>query len=53
MKEPDFRGCHLLLDEQHKQILASGDDVGAKDATLAEHARTTIKNPLRSIKTKA
>jgi starvation-inducible DNA-binding protein len=30
MKEPDFRCCHLLLDEQAEQILAITDDVAQR-----------------------
>jgi len=30
MKEPDFRCCHLLLDEQAKQIFAITDDVAQR-----------------------
>ena len=43
MKVQDFRGYHLLLDEQDKQILAIGDDVGAG----AQHWRNTQEQQLR------
>jgi DNA-binding ferritin-like protein len=43
MKEPGFRDYHLLLDEQDKQILAIGDDVGAR----AQHWRNTQEQRLR------
>jgi hypothetical protein len=43
MKVQDFRDYHLLLDEQDKQILAIGDDVGAR----AQHWRNTQEQQVR------